>query len=208
LPARVEKLMKVFLTTVDAASDSPLGERMARAFAVIYAGGILGVQAGVLPWPEDRVLWAVRRCFKAARAELRDDAMLEREGRSRLWRALNNKEARAPWPTRGKQPTPTPAAKRIGVFRRRRKTTAEYAIVPAVFESWLPDRHQRELVLASLQRDGRLRVDGKNRTCQPRVLGPADRDRYYVVQRRLKASTTATAAKTPSKKKGPGGPGR
>ncbi len=49
LPARVEKLVRSFFEKVDATSDSLLGARMARAFAVVYAGGVLGVKAGVLP---------------------------------------------------------------------------------------------------------------------------------------------------------------
>jgi hypothetical protein len=202
LPARVKGLMRSFLDEVGAASDSVLGARLARVFAVIYAAGVLGVEAGILPWSPDEVLWAVRRCFEAARALVRDDALLAREGLRRFWKEL--KGSGETWPAKGEEPDP--AVARAEVFRKRRRTCIEYAVVPEVVERWLSDPQQRRLVLGALRRDGRLRTDGKNLTRQPRVLGPGDRRRYYVVQRPLE--TVGTGQRVGKGLKKAGGPKR
>jgi putative DNA primase/helicase len=187
LPATVEVLMETFSGLVGAATDSMLGARLARAFGAVYAAGILAVRAGIFPWPETKVEWAVRRCFRAARAELPDDQLLEREGRKRLWKMV--KEHGVRWPT------PADYTKVAGAeaFRKPRRTDAEYAIVPAALLRWLPDKRQRDLVLESLERDGTLIKAGANQTCQPKVLGPNDRHRYYRLRRPLKSRRPTVA---------------
>ena len=42
--------------------------RAAENFGVVYAGGRLAIEAGVLPWPEAELLGAVVACFEATRA--------------------------------------------------------------------------------------------------------------------------------------------
>jgi putative DNA primase/helicase len=181
LPATVEDLVEAFSGSVGAATDSMLGARLARAFGLVYAAGILAVRAGIFPWPESKVGWAVRRCFRAARAEMPDDRVLEREGRKRLWKMV--KEHAVRWPT----PADYTQVAAAESFRKPRRTDVEYAIVPAALFRWLPDKRQRDLVLESLERDGILIKAGANQTSQPKVLGPNDRRRYYRLRRPLKS---------------------
>ncbi len=66
--ALVKELVQEFIDLVAKGEDS-LEVRFASKFAVIYAAGIMGVRAKLLPWTEDWVRQAVRHCYDSARQE-------------------------------------------------------------------------------------------------------------------------------------------
>ena len=63
-----------------------IGERghaasdLARKFGLIYAGGRLGIQSGLLPWKRQELLDAIAKCYNGARALFLDDELLQKRG--------------------------------------------------------------------------------------------------------------------------------
>ena len=66
----MRKLIKKFVRKV-----VPLGtafeQRYAKKFGLIYAAGVLAIEAGLLPWPKDHPFKVVAKCFRLAMAEIR-----------------------------------------------------------------------------------------------------------------------------------------
>ena len=78
--ARVHELVDEFVNA-NAGGDDGLEQRFAKKFAVFYAAGVIGVEAGLLPWPKDWPRRTVRHCY------LNSSAIRDPEGTS-IKRAL------------------------------------------------------------------------------------------------------------------------
>ncbi len=58
--------MARFMDSLDTESMSEAEQHAAENFALIFAGGCLAIDAGILPYPKADLLRAVRRCFRDA----------------------------------------------------------------------------------------------------------------------------------------------
>lgn len=72
IESRIAKLMDKFLGKADV-SDDGWERRIARKFALAYAAGAIGIDAGVLPWSRKLVGRSALRCYQAARADVQTE---------------------------------------------------------------------------------------------------------------------------------------
>jgi Domain of unknown function (DUF927) len=91
---RIRALVAEFVATT-AGGQNGLEIRFARKFGVIYAAGLIGVEAGLLPWSPDWVSSAVRYCYDQARNTRDPDAAAVEEGLKAIGQALET-ESRFP----------------------------------------------------------------------------------------------------------------
>ena len=86
--AEISKLIKAFLDHVASGLDG-WEVRFARKFAVVYAATMLGVRAGILPWPSDLPLQVVTKCYRDARRAARTEDERASEAIKQLYKLLN-----------------------------------------------------------------------------------------------------------------------
>ncbi len=63
--AMVARYMAEFLEFLDIDIKEGALQHAARNFDLVYAGGRLAMQAGLLPWRKERLRSAITTCFKA-----------------------------------------------------------------------------------------------------------------------------------------------
>jgi hypothetical protein len=63
---RIEKLVAHFVA-LNTHGEDGLEKRFAKKFAILYAAAVIGVEAGLLPWPKDWPMRAVRHCYVNSR---------------------------------------------------------------------------------------------------------------------------------------------
>ncbi|MFH1339665.1 MAG: DUF927 domain-containing protein [Pseudomonadota bacterium] len=84
----VKKYRERFVRTVITGEDGDVARDVARKFGLIYAGGLLATDFGLVPWKSNDVMVATRICYLAARSLLPDKGVAIRKGRSALHRFL------------------------------------------------------------------------------------------------------------------------
>ena len=72
--------IKLFLSNVIEETDGRIARDVAHNYGLIYAGGMLGIQTGILPWTREELLDAVTKCYLAARELLPDEGVALRRG--------------------------------------------------------------------------------------------------------------------------------
>ena len=65
--------MARFLAAVGAEAADAKGRRHADRFAVIFGASAFAIECGILNWTEEELLDAIISCYRASKAELRDD---------------------------------------------------------------------------------------------------------------------------------------
>ncbi len=85
--AQVRSLVDEFVE-MTAGGENGLETRIARKFGVMYAAGLIAVEAGLLPWSADWVSNAVRYCYDLARSTRDPDAAAVKAGLKAIARAL------------------------------------------------------------------------------------------------------------------------
>jgi hypothetical protein len=75
-----------------AAGANGLEKRFAKKFGILCAAGRLGVESGLLPWPDDWPMRAVRHCYENSLEERDPDVAEATEGVRQLAANLNSKE--------------------------------------------------------------------------------------------------------------------
>jgi putative DNA primase/helicase len=151
------KLRDAFVEEVTRGDSDQLMHHLAKNFGHLYAAGVLAVRLRTVPWSEELVLKCVRRCYRAARREIKTEAEL-------LRRALKRLSARAKKLTilqKGKPVQLTHA----GGFRREQIGQTTLTVRAEAFKTWFADPRQPRLVLECLQKQGRL----SNRPNAPKV---------------------------------------
>ena len=88
--ARVRSLVDAFVK-MTAGGESGLEIRIARKFGVMYAAGVIGIEAGLLPWSADWVTKVVRYCYKLARNTRDPDACAVEAGLQAIAKATRAK---------------------------------------------------------------------------------------------------------------------
>ena len=74
LPKQIEKHCGIFMEAVRAMRLDGALEHAGRNFALIYAGGVIAIEAKVLPWTVAGLFHAVESCFRAAVVDIRGHA--------------------------------------------------------------------------------------------------------------------------------------
>ena len=84
---RVEAYMAEFMREIDTTGISGAAEHAAENCSLVYAGGCMAIEAGLLPYRKEEVLRAITRCFcdtlEAARND--DDPLLRTKRLLRSW---------------------------------------------------------------------------------------------------------------------------
>lgn len=89
--ARVRSLVAEFVK-MTAGGERGLETRIARKFGVMYAAGVIAIEAGLLPWPVDWARDAVRYCYDLARDARDPNASAVEAGLKAIARALKIRE--------------------------------------------------------------------------------------------------------------------
>jgi len=147
---KTEALMEEFLDELDLGSASEATHHAARCCALIFAGGMHGIQAKVLPFTKERLKSAVLACCRGALKISRNDTTLGERGRKRIVAKL--KEAKR----KDKN------VDFVGTLNRFKKDgETQYAVSREDFVKWFPNQAEAYAALLGLHEQGFLQtVDG------------------------------------------------
>jgi hypothetical protein len=157
----VRKSIGDFVKQACDAADGDVARDVGRKFGLIYAGGVLGIQCGLLPWKEATLRAAVTKSFIGARDLLPDPGVLLRQGRAAL-KAL-----------RGRLPTVTADDtevnyKRLEGFKQPEGDRNRYVIKTEDYNNTFTNHEQQELVTRWLIETRRITL------AKPKTGGTSD----------------------------------
>jgi hypothetical protein len=78
------KYQRAFVKNVAQGADSTDAADLARKFGLIYAGGRMGIDAGVIHWKKVELLEAITKCYDSARSMVLDEEQILTRGTDRL----------------------------------------------------------------------------------------------------------------------------
>ena len=125
---------------------------MALLFGHVYAAGVLGVRFNILPWPEEFVMTAIKRCWYGARRSLRLESELRRAAIKTLMRKAGGDRV-----VRASSTKALPQRYRNGDgFHRRQNGERQLVIRGERFKDWFSDARQPGILLHWLGERGAL----------------------------------------------------
>ena len=147
----VFKKIEFFSSRVVLETDGDVARDVGRNFGLIYAGGMLGIQLGILPWTAEELFDAISKCYGAARELLPDDGVSLRRGIQALKELLRG----------------LPASDRLGKTAEANyanvngysvlgPTSKRYLVKCEVFNAAFASAYDRELVLNWLIEKSRI----------------------------------------------------
>ena len=128
--------------------DGDVARDVAEKIGLIYAGGMLGIRCGILPWGEAEQLGALTKAYIGARDLLPDDGVAVRQGIKTLRAKLRQ------LPRTSK--TTVPGYHNIDGYRERQKKVNRYVIKCDAFHSLFASGTQRALVIEWLIQQRRI----------------------------------------------------
>jgi hypothetical protein len=155
LKTTVEELVREFVESVDVPEDNGALQHAAMNIGLIYAGGRLGIAAGLLPWKPGRLLTAVQSCFKAALQDLHVHEDIDRKVQKMLREKLAGKNVVLR--ERRSNFGPNDAD---GYFERDGNKLV-YVIQAKALRSWFPVHAHQIVVLRWLFENGYLQQNSK-----------------------------------------------
>jgi putative DNA primase/helicase len=153
LPVQLGQLRGQFVEAVVNGESDHVVRHMARNFGHLYAAGVLAVRFKTVPWSEEMVMTCVRRCFRAARGEIKTEAEL-------LSRGLRAVKAKAKRETILLSKRNGQSLKNVDGYRRQEGKKETVTVRAEAFKRWFNDRRQPRLVLDCLRQNGRLICSG------------------------------------------------
>jgi hypothetical protein len=69
-----------FVRHVAEVGDGAITSDVAAKFGLVYAGGLLGIKFGIVPWQQGELLDAIAKCYRGARDLLPDEGVALRQG--------------------------------------------------------------------------------------------------------------------------------
>jgi hypothetical protein len=69
-----------FVRSVAESGDGAVTRDVAAKFGLVYAGGLLGIRFGIVPWQQEELLDAIAKCYRGARDLLPDEGVALRQG--------------------------------------------------------------------------------------------------------------------------------
>jgi hypothetical protein len=131
--------------------DDVVARDVARKFGLVYAGGLLGIQFGIVPWQQDELLDAIAKCYRGARNLLPDEGVALRKGLASLQTRLSGlarakllkRQASTDWD-------------KLDGYWRRKPGQVRYIIKREVFNALFSTTAQMTLVLQHLIQNGQI----------------------------------------------------
>lgn len=147
LVGQVEVNIEEFLQKLRLDERDGVSGHVARNFAVIYAGGLLAIEAGLLTIKRLKLERSLVSCFKASIKQVRTPQTIEKAAARKLMKQLKN----AQLPTKEKAAR---EQKPVG-FRAICKSTGQvdhYAVSGNTMKAWFPDETELQAVITWLHR--------------------------------------------------------
>jgi hypothetical protein len=135
----------------EADHGAPLRKYVEKMSGLVYAGGLLGIRLGIVPWQQDELLDAIAKCYRGARSLLPDEGVALRQGLAILQTRLSSL-ARAKLL---KRHASTDWDKLDGYWRRK-SGQDRYVIKREVFNALFATATQKNLVLKHLMENGQI----------------------------------------------------
>ncbi len=145
----VEKSTAHFVDHVCDEFDGDIARDVAKAFGLLFAAGMLGIEMELLPWSQEELLDAIKRCYLGARGGLPDKGVALRRGIRTLESRLKSLRSSA------KLPTDTKYGALLG-FRTRERDAQRCIIKCEAFSAIFPSTSDCDLVLEWLLQQGRI----------------------------------------------------
>jgi hypothetical protein len=121
--------------------DGDVARDVAAKIGLIYAGGMLGIRCGLLPWGKADLLDALTKAYIGARDLLPDDGVAVRQGIETFRAKLRQ------LPRISKKAAAAPDFDEIDGYRKRRKKVNRYVLKRDAFHSLFASETQRALVI-------------------------------------------------------------
>jgi hypothetical protein len=151
IEAAVQEATAAFLQRVGDLGDDVVARDVAGKFGFIYAGGVLGIRLGLLPWGQEALIDAISKCYLSARSLLPDEGVTLRQGlailRSRLDGLGRRKKLKADASTDWDK---------VDGYRWRSSGQARYVIKGEVFHTLFATAFQKDLVLKYLAENNQI----------------------------------------------------
>ena len=165
----IEKRISFFEQAACDEYDGDIARDVARKFGVIYAGGMLGIRCGLLPWERKHVTAAVKKAYRRARDLLPDDGVSLRLGIAAL-RAKLRELPRISMP-------PSEDDKKLSYdeldgFRQRQSKANRYVIKGDCFRRVFSNTEQQALVIDWLITKERITLSAPQTNSGPSERAP------------------------------------
>ena len=151
--SNIRQLTKTFVELAASGETDPAVLHLASSYGLIYAAGVIGIDAGVVPWTEGLVLKSIKRCFHDARKAIRSDGDLVTSALARFHQKLKN-GALVPLGAKG---TAKADIKSADGYIEHRSKYYHVVVRGDAFKRWFDDPRQPALLLRWLHSQGALR---------------------------------------------------
>jgi hypothetical protein len=165
----VEKKIALFEQHALDQFDGNVARDVLRKFGLLYAGGMLGIQCGLLPWNKKLLLKAITKAYHGARDLLPDEGVLLRVGLAALSSKLHQLLS-IPEPTQ--KSSQGFDYEQMEGYRYKTGSANHYVIRRESFNEIFTSGEQQALVIARLIEKGRLTLSASthgNAVPGPRV---------------------------------------
>jgi hypothetical protein len=152
--AELVALRDQFVEAVAKAGTDHVALHMANNFGHLYAAGVLAVRFAILPWSERLVFKSVRRCYRAARREIKTESELLRKALLRLKARAEKKTVLLDKRYNG------PSLKNVDGYRQIKGKKTLLTVRAETFKRWFEDPRQPRLLLDWIRKQGLLRSGG------------------------------------------------
>jgi hypothetical protein len=170
LKAYVEKRISFFVSKVRDDTDGDIARDVAEKFALIYAGGMLGIRHELLPWDKKELSAAIAKSYRAARAILPDDGVTLRRGISLLTAKLRE------LPRASKKSIGKIDFDSVDGYKKQRERTNRHFLKCDSFNSLFPSRAQRDLLVGWLIQRRRITLAAPKNSAGP--LSPQAQEQF------------------------------
>jgi len=149
----VERRITGFVGHVCDQFDGDVARDVAEKYGLIYAGGMLGIRFGLLPWEKRELREATAKCYRYARELLPDDGVVLRRGIQALETRLRSLPTSS---SLAKRSVAEGSFKEAEGYRETKVGVYRCRIRCEVFNSIFSSTSERDLVLNWLLLEGRI----------------------------------------------------
>jgi len=168
----VEKSVDYFIRRARKNSDGEIARDVTQKFGLIYAGGVLGIDCGLLPWTKRELLDAVMKSYIGARDLLPDSGVLLRRGKA-AFKALRNR-----LPIIRQKDRLTFSYQNSDGFKERVKDRNRYLIKGEVFNNAFSSIEERDLVVNWLIEKARITLATPKKSAAGLSRKPKEQPRW------------------------------
>ena len=174
----VDKSIDDFVRRARKNSDGEIARDVTQKFGLIYAGGVFGIDCGLLPWTKRELLDAVMKSYVGARDLLPDTGVLLRGGKN-AFKALRNR-----LPFIRQKDRLTFAYQNADGFKEKVKASNRYLIKGDVFNNAFSSIEVRDLVVNWLIENGRITMGKLKKSAGVSGRKPKEQHRWPDGERR------------------------